>query len=160
MVCSFFHPRTSSSKCACVNAVYWLNTGVRPQVGWSALTLLNTDATVQFEIDRDETRVERRMGWGVSWGSAIASVFSAFAALQFAIHAAAMLAKYDLGLVAIIATYFAGGIAGGAVVGLLLPLAQRRIGAAVVGVLAILPIALMTQFATLGLAPWTGITRP
>ena len=58
------------------------------------------------------------------------------------------------GLVAIIATYFAGGIAGGAVVGLLLPLAQRRIGAAVVGVLAILPIALMTQFATLGLAPW------
>lgn len=70
----------------------------------------------------------------------VAMFYSVLASTLFALHGGDRYRAVGLTLPVIIAVYFAGGITGGCLVGLLRPLTRWRIGAAAVGVIAMIPV--------------------
>src|SRR5678815_4523536 len=83
-----------------------------------------------FQIDLNERSLSRRVAWGIRWGVVLASAFVLFALIQYALWGAAMERSAGFSLVQVVFLYLAGGVVGGAVVGLALPLAHRKIGSA------------------------------
>lgn len=77
--------------------------------------------------------------WGVMRGIAMAIFFSLIALLIYGIAAVRGLEEHELPLYVLIASYFAGGIAGGVIVGLLRPLGKWWWGGAVMGIFALFP---------------------
>ena len=95
----------------------------------------------------DPSAAERRsvaadVRWGVGAGLWFAAAYSVLAAAIFAARGSAPLAGAGLTLPGVVAAYFAGGAAGGALVGLGRPLLRWQVGAMLVGVLAAGPLAL------------------
>ena len=80
--------------------------------------------------------------WGVAAGLFFAALYSLYVTLLYLIRGPDPFDANETTLGQVIAVYFAGGIAGGAIVGVLRPLAKWRIGAAVVGVVAAVPVFL------------------
>ena len=80
----------------------------------------------------------------------MAAVFSCYVAIIAVARGSTHYDQYDLSLGAIIVTYFVGGVAGGAVVGVLRPLTKYFVGAALVGLVAALPLAMAVGVATHG----------
>jgi hypothetical protein len=66
----------------------------------------------------------------------MATLYSLYVLVVYAFHGNEPLASNGVSLLGIIGAYYAGGITGGIVVGLLLPLAQWRAGATVIGIAA------------------------
>ena len=100
-----------------------------------------------FRIDLNERSVGRRVTWGVRWGTVLASAFALFALIQYGLLGSAMERSAGFSLGDVLSIYIAGGVVGGAVVGLALPLARRKLGSAFVGFLAILPVAFFIRVA-------------
>ena len=94
------------------------------------------------------------LGWGIFWGLAFALVLTIVLVLLYAVRGSALFETYDTTFGGVVAVYFAGGLAGGAVVGLLRPLTRWRWGAAMVGVFAALPVGAAGRVLRYGLAPW------
>lgn len=76
---------------------------------------------------------------GVLWGLAAALITSVVAVAQYMITDGRAFDTHGITLGKVIALYFIGGIVGGAIVGLLLPLTKWRLGASVVGMVALAP---------------------
>ena len=82
-----------------------------------------------------------RIRWGVSYGVFFGLIYTAIAVAMWIMMPVGQDAP-ALELAAIIAIYVLGGVVAGAIVGLMLPLARSRLGAAGVGAVAMFPIAM------------------
>lgn len=94
--------------------------------------------------------------WGVRWGLAFASLYCLWALVVLLLGGEAAFRKQGITFWQAIGGYLAGGILGGAVVGFLRSLLNRAWGAAVVGTLAAIPVALAFELATEG-AGWMSL---
>ena len=92
--------------------------------------------------------VKRRLPdirWGVQYGMGFAILFSAYAIIARITAGPTAFDRYHATLVSVVGIYFGGGLVSGTIVGLLRPLAKYAFGAALVGFLAALPIALVIE---------------
>jgi hypothetical protein len=94
------------------------------------------------------------LGWGIFWGLAFALILTIVLVVLYAVNGAELFESHDTTFAGVVAVYFGGGLVGGAVVGLLRPLTHWRWGAAVVGVLAAMPIGLAGRLLRYGFDPW------
>lgn len=90
-------------------------------------------------------RLANNVAWGIRRGVVFASVYAAWAVVLLVARGSAPFKRYGTTFGATIALYFVGGVAAGAIVGALRPLAQWRAGAAAVGVVAATPVYLATM---------------
>ena len=88
--------------------------------------------------------------WGVAAGACFAALYSGMAVVLYVLAGPAQFGDKGLTLRATVAAYAAGGLAGGALVGLLRPLARWRAGAMLVGVAAAVPLTLALTLAMRG----------
>ena len=70
----------------------------------------------------------------------MAAYYSVFALVIYSLQGAAAYDAYGLTLGKILLLYWAGGLVGGFMVGLLMPITRSRIGAALVGAVAAFPV--------------------
>ena len=80
------------------------------------------------------------MYWGASYGVLFGLIYAAIAVVMWIMLPADHAAE-AIELAVVIAIYICGGIVTGAIVGMMLPLARSRWGAAGVGAVAIFPVA-------------------
>jgi hypothetical protein len=73
------------------------------------------------------------LGFGILWGLALAFLFALFVGALALLRGSDWNPTYQVSTVAVIRGYFVAGALGGAVFGLLRPLARHRLGAVVVG---------------------------
>jgi hypothetical protein len=99
-----------------------------------------------------------RVREGVTLGLKIAVLFSVLALVAFMIGGnAALQVKGNPPIQRLLMVYAVGGVSGGAIAGALSRFASTDARAAIVGIIAVLPIDLALRFAGVGLAPWTRI---
>lgn len=96
---------------------------------------------------------------GTLIGFVIASLYSLYAVILYAIRGAAPFEANGVSLGGIVAAYYGAGVAGGAIVGALSPLLRWRLGATIVGIVAGFVVFLGIGLATEGhISRWTGRT--
>ena len=98
-----------------------------------------------------------RVRWGARWGFKFALGLVAWAIGVFIVVGAAPFESVGASVLAVTMMYLAGGVLGGAVVGLALPWVRSRVGAYVVGVLAGIPFGSMAVGAVTSFRPWSGV---
>jgi hypothetical protein len=104
-----------------------------------------------------DQKVLRNLFWGLKWGLWFALFFSLIATAMSVFSGGEIIERQDISLPASIAIYVVGGLAGGAVLGLLRPLTRRRIGAALVGILVMTPVGMITGLILFGpIHTWDG----
>src|SRR6266576_312075 len=86
-------------------------------------------------------RPRERLFTGLRWGFVYAAACSAVALASILIRGPGVLRPYHVGVLGVIALYFASGIVGGSVFGLLMPIGQTLGGAALLGWLVMIPVA-------------------
>lgn len=101
------------------------------------------------------TSLVHNVTWGMGWGIAFGLGFSCYVVLLFLSRGEAAFEPHGMTLTQVVALYLAGGTLAGAVVGLLRPLTRNTWGAAVVGFLGAVTIAVFLIIAEGGLIPWT-----
>lgn len=77
---------------------------------------------------------------GIVAGFLAAAITSAVAALEYIVSGPGVFTSHGLSFLSAIAIYWAGGIVGGLLFGLLLPIATWRWGAAVLGMISMTPL--------------------
>jgi hypothetical protein len=87
---------------------------------------------------------------GVIAGLVIASFYSLYVLLLYAIRGAAPFESSGVTLGGVIAAYYGGGLTAGAIVGILWPLLRWRLGATIVGIVAAFSVFLGIGLATEG----------
>ena len=103
--------------------------------------------------------VKRNILWGIRYGLAAAVLYSILVSIQYILVGSRSLEGRGVTLLSTIVVYFVGGIAGGALVGVLRPLTRWRLGSAVVGVVVCFPLAAASLVAIDGpIASWQGKT--
>jgi hypothetical protein len=107
-----------------------------------------------FRISPGEPNVARRLQWGAAWGLLLSVPYVLFAAIQYTLNGPAIAAKVHMSFLEAVLVYVAGCLLAGALVGLCLPLMKSKVGCAVVGVLGILPIAILIRIVTTTGARW------
>jgi hypothetical protein len=98
----------------------------------------------------EEMRRETNIGLGVFFGFALATFYSAFVVVLYAIRGNSAFDANGITLLGTVSAYYFGGIVGGVIVGLLLPLATWRWGSVLVGVVAAFPVFLGIGIAMYG----------
>src|SRR5437762_12059189 len=88
-------------------------------------------------------RPRERLQTGLRWGFLYAAVCSAVALSSVVVRGPAVLQPYHVGALGMIALYFASGIVGRSVFGLLMPLGQTLGGAALLGWLVMVPVGVL-----------------
>ncbi|MFL5614871.1 MAG: hypothetical protein ACJ796_14505 [Gemmatimonadaceae bacterium] len=88
--------------------------------------------------------------WGVRWGRAFASLFCLWALVLLLLGGEAAFEKQGIIFLELIGSYIVGGAGAGAVVGFFRPLLKWGLGAAVVGILAAIPVGLAFDLTTAG----------
>jgi hypothetical protein len=88
-------------------------------------------------------RPRERLSTGLRWGFVYAAACSAVALTSVLIRGPAVLKPYHVGVLGMIALYFGSGLVGGSVFGLLMPLGQTLGGAALLGWLVMVPVAVL-----------------
>jgi hypothetical protein len=100
----------------------------------------------------------RNVAGGARWGFVIGSLLAVWAAIVAAVSGSAVVRARSgdaYHIAAIVAVNVLGGTVTGGIVGALLPLMRWRAGAAVVGMIASLPLAAALASTRLGFAGWT-----
>jgi hypothetical protein len=87
-------------------------------------------------------------------GLGYALVYSLIAAALFKLKDPAQVERMGMTLPQAIATYWAGAVLGGVLVGILLPMARWGVGAFVLGTLATLPFFMLVSLLIAADAPW------
>ena len=87
--------------------------------------------------------LRERVSTGVRWGLLYATVYSAVGLVSVLSRGPAVLKPYHLTVLEMIVVYFASGLVGGSVFGLLMPLGRSLVGAVFLGWLVMAPIALL-----------------
>ena len=89
-------------------------------------------------------------------GVALAALYSLYAIALYAFRGQAPFEAVGATLAQVIASYFAGGILGGAAVGLLWPLSRHREGAIVIGIVTAFIVCAAARFSSVGaFSRWT-----
>ena len=107
--------------------------------------------------------VRRDVRRAVTWALALAGLYSLYVVALFALRGAAPFKAVGLSLGAVLALYAGGALAAGAIVGVLMPLARWRAGAAAVGAVAAIPfvagvlLAVEGPFPVTAARPWAKI---
>jgi hypothetical protein len=101
------------------------------------------------------SRAPQRLAWGIRWGLAFAAVLGIWVAVMYPLGGAKAVNRIGVPFAALIVLYLVGGVAGGALVGVLLPIVRWGWGAIVVGVLAFVPFGYAVTGVLIGFAPWT-----
>ena len=104
--------------------------------------------------DRHHT-IRENVTWGVGWGLRFAIVLGIWISIVFLIGGSAAFAKYDTSFGKALGVYLGGGALAGLIVGLFRPLLQNQVVAAIVGVLAAIPVIIMVNL-TLHPGKWNG----
>jgi hypothetical protein len=84
---------------------------------------------------------------GFRWGLMAAGAYSAYVILLYAVGGAGPFESRGVSLPSVIGIYLLGGVMGGPIVSYLQPLARSRVGAMMLGVIAMLPLAGATYLA-------------
>ncbi len=87
-------------------------------------------------------RLQRDLQWGVGWGLWFACFYSVLAVGIYLLSGGRSFDRQGLSLGATVGLYFGGGLTTGAIVGLLRPWTRRRVGAMLVGSVAVIPLVL------------------
>lgn len=98
--------------------------------------------------------VARNLRWGIGYGLLFASFYSLFVLMLYTFRGDEPFRANEISAPVAVVAYFFGGVAGGAIVGLLRPLTKWRIGAMFVGVAAAVPL-----FLGLGLAMYGPVSN-
>jgi hypothetical protein len=88
------------------------------------------------------------------WGVAVAGVYIAWVTVLYVLSRGSAFEAKDRSFPAIVLAYLFGGVLGGAIVGVLLPLVRYKIGAAFVGMIAFVPVGLGFRIVLVGFTPW------
>ena len=100
--------------------------------------------------------VKRNMRWGAGAGFLLGCVYSVIALVIHATKGREPFEANDASLASVLFVYLGGGVVGGAIIGLLRPLAKWRFGAVIMGIAAMLPISLGVNLAVSpGISEWT-----
>jgi hypothetical protein len=92
-------------------------------------------------------------------GLKIASVYCAYVTVLYLLTGAQAFEDMGVTLPAILAVYLLGGVVGGGVVGLLLPIAQSSlVGAIMIGVFGMIPVVTGVAISIDGFPPWNSDT--
>jgi hypothetical protein len=91
-------------------------------------------------LGRTYSRWRRDVGWGVVGGCLMALYYTTIAILIYLIRGPAAFGTYGITFGQTVLAYWAGGVAGGLVLGVLLPVARNRLGKGVLGILVALPV--------------------
>lgn len=101
----------------------------------------------------------RNIRWGVGWGLWLAGFFTIFAIIIFLTRGSRPFSNTGATLTSTILVYAFGGVAGGAIVGLLRPIARHAVGAMLVGLAAAFPVLFGVWLATEGMpSTWDHLT--
>jgi hypothetical protein len=96
----------------------------------------------------------RRLWWGARWGALFGCAFVAIAVAIYVLSGQSAFESHHTTFGQVALTYFFGGVIAGVVVGILRPLTRSKAGAALVGFMAAMPVAILMRFATDGFGPW------
>ena len=95
----------------------------------------------------------RNLSWGVGLGLAFAAAYSLYVAVLYLAEGSQPFDRLHTSLQKVIAIYVIGGVASGAVVGMMRPYLRLRLVAIIVGILAALVVFLGIAVASQGM-PW------
>lgn len=101
------------------------------------------------------SRIGTRLRWGVRWGVYYTVVLVAWVGLIWLLRGSDPFERQGVTLLAVLTLYVVAGPVTGGMVGLLLPLAKSALGAAITGVVAAVPVSVMTIATVGGFPPWT-----
>lgn len=101
--------------------------------------------------------LQRRVVVGIRAGLSVAGLLSLWVFVVWAVQGGGTFAFLGTTLPTVIGIYFIGGAITGGLVGALLPMTQRVLGAGIVGVIAGIPTAALIVGSLEGFAPWTEI---
>lgn len=101
-----------------------------------------------------EKPVQERIRAAVFVGLGYALVYSLVAGALFKFRDPAQMERVRVSLPQTVASYWAGAVLGGVLVGILLPLARWTIGAFVLGTIATLPFFMLVSLVIAADAPW------
>lgn len=106
-----------------------------------------------------ETSIWRNLRWGITWGIAMACIYSLYVVVVFLFRGAEPFEANDVTLPTLVFLYFLGGVGGGGLLGLLRPLARNRLAAVFIGMIVAIPFFLGVALADEGLpSQWSGET--
>lgn len=100
--------------------------------------------------------IPRNVVWGIRGGVAFAGIYSLWVVGLYLFRGSAPFENQGTTLLEVLAAYWFGGAVAGGLVGLLRPLVRWRLGAALVGIVAGIPVGLGIVYAIMGISPWTG----
>ena len=101
------------------------------------------------------SRIVKNIVDGIKFGLMFAGAFSVIAIVLFVLSGGSALDRSLTTLARVIGAYAVGGVASGAVFGLLRPLARWAVGAAVLGIIVAVPTYAGMRFAVNGFTRWT-----
>ena len=101
-------------------------------------------------------RFLERLRWGARVGAIFGLLYASLAVVIFLVGGQAPFEAGHSSFEKMIATYLVGGVGAGLIVGMLKPLTQSKVGAAIVGSLAAIPVGILLRFATGHPGPWQG----
>jgi len=93
--------------------------------------------------------------WGIRFGVTFAVFYCVFGVVIYLTRGPGPFEANEVSLVGVLLAYLGGGIAAGALVGLLRPLLRWRLGALVVGIMATFIVGIGFRSIISGFTPWT-----
>ena len=96
-----------------------------------------------------------RIRWGVRWGLVYALIYSIIALVVGLFSGGSVFAWRQTSLGGLLAAYALSGVVVGTVVGILLPLARWKVGAAIIGMIGTIPYMSLVRGSIPGLGPWS-----
>ena len=102
-------------------------------------------------------KTARNMVIGLRTGLLLGAIFSAWAGVMFLMNGGRPMERYNnVTFIEVAGGYLFGGAVGGVIIGALYPLVRYKVGALLVGMLAVLPFAVAVMGSLQGFSPWTG----
>jgi len=96
-----------------------------------------------------------RLLWGVRWGAYYSAVLIAWVSFVWLVRGSEPFQRQGVSWFAVVLIYAIGGPVTGVIVGILLPLASSGSGAAITGIVAAIPVSVITIATVGGFPPWT-----
>src|SRR5215831_10712291 len=106
------------------------------------------------KLDVSQQPLTARLYWGAKWGVRFGLTFVIYAAVIFMLRGSWAAEGHVPSFTGVATIYLCGGIVAGFIVGMLLPLTRRAVGAAAVGVIAAVPVYVFVRLVKEGFGNW------